>query len=76
MLPLEDNAKEFLHTVFSMLPAPAEQYLCMQLEKYFAQRTGAAISCGDLDAYFRSLEGELRPIANMARMVEPYFLQE
>lgn len=74
-LPLEDSAKEFLHAVAAMLPDPARDYLLAQTEDHFANWTDGTITCGDLDAFFRSFTGNMRMLANMARMVEPYFLE-
>lgn len=74
-LPLADSAKEFLHAALNMLPPPAAEALLPQLEKRFGQADGE-ITCTDLDAFFRSFGGDLRPLTDLVRMVEPYFLQE
>ena len=74
-LPMEDSAKEFLHAVAAMLPGPARARLLARTEEHFADRTGGKITCGDLDAFFRSFTGDMRRLADMARLVEPYFLE-
>ena len=58
-----------------MLPDSARDHLLARTEDHFAQWTGGKITCGDLDAFFRSFTGDIRRLADIARMVEPYFLE-
>lgn len=74
--PLTDSAKEFLHTTLLLIPTAAHPIILAGLFSHLRKISGREINCEDVDTYFQTLKGAMRPLANAAHMVKAYFIQE
>lgn len=72
----EDSAKEFIFTVLKFIPSAAQPIISLGLRKHLGKFKGKKITCEDVDGYFQSLKGMMRPLANASHMVMAYFLHK
>lgn len=73
-LDFEDNAAEFLHTVLMMLPEAVHPVLTMGLQRFMKGRKHVTLN--DVDAYFQSMTGNMKPLAQTSRLIMANFLPE
>ena len=70
----DDNAAEFLHAIYSFIPAAGKMMVSLGLRSYIGKLKRREVHIEDVDAYLQTLSGPMKPLANASRMVMAYFL--